>query len=911
MSLLKFKRIFFNFSLLILVVGSVFSQSVPDSLQKLLQQCSDQERAGVLNKIANSLVFDHPMEALGYANTALELAKRWNNQEEEIKALLYIGDSYFYNNDFEKPEHYFYMALQQSKKINNKNLTALSYYYRAYNFDIQNNLAAAEENYIKAIHIYDSLENFKKVSDLSYYLAMLLDKCGRKPEALTYYKKALKIYEELSLREDAAQVYNSMGTLYYGWGNFENAITNYNRSLDVMRTIENKSGIAQALHNLGLLYSNWKYYDEALMYYQESLILEKELNQKGGIATSLVNIGIVYAELGDLESALKYYEESMALYEEINDKSGIATSLNNIGDLYSSAGQHELAIIMLQKALILEKEIADQYGIAIAFVTLSELYLKSGNPDLSTKYNDSSFALAKKINNTEVLLSVYNNYSKISEAKANYADALFYYKKYTSLNDSLFSQDLFNQLSEVKSKYELEKKDREIELLNSKDQVQRTINILALSGFTIILVVVLILFKQIKQKRKAYKTLNDQNKEILQSREELVVAKERAEESDRLKSTFLANMSHELRTPLNGILGFTDILRVEIPDDELRGMAEIVHTSGNRLHDTLNSIIDLSIIESNKMEIEQAEIHLYELINERISLFKGSASNKNLELSFEVENKNLLITSDKKVLTNLLNNLIDNAIKYTEKGSVKVLAGIVEEQSGTLLKLTVIDTGIGIEEDKAKNIFEKFRQVSEGHDRQFEGAGLGLTICKKYIEILEGEISLFSKPGEGSAFTVLIPVKARLAANEPAKPKKPVNAIPDRQVFNLLGPVSNLLIVENDEINITHLRYILQDMCNIEIARNGNEAIRLAENHKFHVVLMDINLGAGMNGMDTAKAIKKLKGYNKVPVIAVTANAMKGHKEEFLANGCSHYISKPFSSDKLRQLIMEALNDTI
>lgn len=898
-----------SLALLLFVAANVSSASYADSIQKLLDESSEEEHSEVLNTVAKSIMTEHPEDAINYANKALELARKYNNPEEEVKSLLYISDGFFYIDNYDEPLQYIDVALQLSKRLSNPGLTAESYYYKAFYFDYLNDFFSAQNNYEPCIRIYDSLEDKEKVAGISYDFAILLDKQGKKMDAVSYYTKSLENYMALSKEEDAADVLNSMGLLYYHWGNYEKAIKNFNQSLEIIQKNDNKSGVAQILNNLGILYHNWKNYDEALLYYEKSLSLEKELGDLSGIATAYNNIGIIYADVHDFDKALSYYEKSMALNDELGDRSGIATVLNNIGDLYSETGEVELAIIMLKRALKIEKEIADQYGIANAYCTLGELYFKSGNLKLSLQYNDSSFVLAEKIIDTETLLSLYDNYSKIAEGNGDFRGALMYYKKHTELSDSLFSEDMHNQLSEIKAKYEDEQKDQKIELLSSKEKVQKIVTALSLGGFTVIFIVMLILFMQIKKKKAAYKVLDEKNREILSSREQLLHAKERAEESDRLKSTFLANMSHELRTPLNGILGFTDVLRLEIPQEEFRQMADIVHNSGNRLLDTLNSIIDLSIIESNKMELESGVIHLEELISERVSLFMVKASAKNIELSFDVKGKYSLIISDRKVLTNLLNNLIDNGIKYTEVGSVKVIVSLFDNDEKTWLKLEVEDTGIGIEESMVKDIFEKFRQGSEGHDRQFEGSGLGLTICEKYVEILGGQIMLESKLNKGSTFTIIIPVEAKMMQSESLPELESPISKTNEQASHNHDVKPNVLIVENDEINIAHMVYILTKRCNIETAMNGVEALEKADQQNFDVILMDINLGAGMNGMDTAKAIKNKKAYKNIPIIAVTANAMKGHREEFLANGCTHYISKPFSATALKQLIAEVFQN--
>jgi len=904
------------FFLTILQTCFSFSQHVPDSLLLKLEKADKSERPSVLNRIVEDISWEHPTEAMPYAQMALDESKQQNNKREWINALLNIGDCYFYQEAYQEAGDYYSRALTESRIQNIPSLIALSHYYMAYNFDFLNEKERAEKNYLVAIKLYDSLGNHTMCADLYFYLAMLYDKNGENNKAKSGYEKSYMWYDSLGMKKDAADVLNSLGVLFYDWGEYEKAIEYYNRSMDMMRELEHADGVAQVMNNLGILYQNWNNPVEALRYYEESLRLEKESGDKYDMAGSYNNIGLIHAELEDYDRALEYYEKSLTIYEELSDKSGIATALNNLGELYSETGQSEMAILMLERSLALEKENEDKYGIALAYATLSELHFKDGNLRLSRKFNDSSMTLAREINNPEVLLAAWENYYELDKSAGNYKQALDYYVEMTGLKDSLFSQKIHRQLTEVKARYELEQKEQEIALLNSRNKLnqleienknnvverQRLILYLTLTALIIILVVLGVLYKQIKEKKTAFKQIDRQNSELIQSREALMAAKEKAEESDRLKSIFLANMSHELRTPLNGILGFTEVLRTELLNEQFREMADIVHNSGNRLLDTLNSIIDLSIIESNRMEIDISAFNLVDFIEETIALFRASAFKKNLRLTGDAEH-DILIISDAKVTGNLLNNLIDNAIKYTSTGSVNVTAFVEKRESSEWLVMNVKDTGIGIEPDRLSQIFEKFRQGSEGYDREFEGAGIGLTICRKYVEILKGRISAKSVVDQGSEFTAEIPVKTERP--ESFERTKTIGIRTGKT--DAAGFRPEVLVVENDDINLKHLEYVLKGWAEVCLARNGNEAIAKTENRRFDIILMDINLGAGPDGMETAKIIRSIEGYETTPIIAVTANAMKGHKEQFLENGCTHYISKPFSAERLREMILKAV----
>jgi len=235
--------------------------------------------------------------------------------------------------------------------------------------------------------------------------------------------------------------------------------------------------------------------------------------------------------------------------------------------------------------------------------------------------------------------------------------------------------------------------------------------------------------------------------------EEIKEALKRAEELNRMKSIFLANMSHELRTPMTGILGFAEILYNELHNTDQKEMAGIILRGGKRLTSTLNSILDLSRIEADKMELSSETVNLSDLATESVKFFEAAAKEKNLTIKAETEN-NVLAYIDYKIMEQVLSNLIQNAVAYTERGSiiVKVITEKVNDLDYSSVK--VIDTGIGIPENYFKAIFEPFKQVSEGFGRRFEGTGLGLTITRKFVELMNGEIMVESELGKGSTFTV-------------------------------------------------------------------------------------------------------------------------------------------------------------
>lgn len=392
--------------------------------------------------------------------------------------------------------------------------------------------------------------------------------------------------------------------------------------------------------------------------------------------------------------------------------------------------------------------------------------------------------------------------------------------------------------------------------------------------------------------------------ELKQKEKELIEAKEKADESNKLKSTFLANMSHELRTPMIGILGYSDLLVGELDDENHKRMASAIHESGQRLIDTLNMILDLSRLEANKHNIDYQVVNINSLIKNVTFHFEAAAHKKNIFLKTSLPSIEVISRTDPRMLRDVLNNLINNAIKFTSKGGVFVSLELFHRD----FLVSIKDTGIGISEENLGLVFEEFRQVSEGLGRGFQGTGLGLTICKKYIELLGGQISIKSTPGEGSEFVCQLPLFS-YSADEEAKRNE------SKQIYtDTAGKISSgsnmdkrILIVEDDLTSREVINLFLKNLFKVKFAEDGIKAIEIAEKEKFDLILMDINLGSGITGIEVMERIRKISGYKNIPIIAATAFAMLGDREKFLSIGFNHYISKPYIKAQLTKLLNEAL----
>jgi len=386
--------------------------------------------------------------------------------------------------------------------------------------------------------------------------------------------------------------------------------------------------------------------------------------------------------------------------------------------------------------------------------------------------------------------------------------------------------------------------------------------------------------------------------------QQLILAKEKAEESDRLKSSILSNISHELRTPLNGILGFSELLQEDLKNTEYLPMVENIHLSGKRLMSTLNSIITLSQLQAGKVTMVFKHLDLVPAIGKVCQSFEDSIQGKKISLKMELPAE-FIVYTDLQLFKQLFLQIFDNAVKFTQKGGITIRAKTVIQDHIQWQTIEIEDTGIGIEQQFFGMIFQEFRQASEGYDRKFQGSGLGLTISKKISELMSGKISVNSTPGKGTTFTIWLP-----SAQTPKQISFDKKEI-DRSLRSVSGGKKRdlplLLVVEDNMINRNLIELFLKPGYEMDHAYDGKTAVKMAMQKRYDAVLMDIHLGSGIDGIEVTKKIKAITGYEDIPIIAVTGYTMIGDREKLLEEGCTHYIAKPFEKAALLSIIKEAI----
>jgi signal transduction histidine kinase/ActR/RegA family two-component response regulator len=387
---------------------------------------------------------------------------------------------------------------------------------------------------------------------------------------------------------------------------------------------------------------------------------------------------------------------------------------------------------------------------------------------------------------------------------------------------------------------------------------------------------------------------------------DLRAAKDAAEASNLAKGQFLANMSHEIRTPLNGVLGMAQALAAEGLKPDQREKVAVILDSGKTLMAVLNDVLDVSKIEAGKLKIDATPGDLLHTLKRTRQLFQPQADEKGVDLSMrcvgEVPGR---LVYDPVRVRQCIGNLLSNAIKFTASGRVEVTVSVGPgTEQGHRVEVAVADTGIGMSAEVQQRLFQAFSQADGATTRQFGGTGLGLTISRQLARMMGGDITVTSREGKGSTFvlTFLAGVAPALSASKPAQGERP------KELSGLRG--ARVLVTDDNAINRQVIKlFLVPQGCDLAEATNGKEALDLLAQRPFDLVLLDVHMPV----MDGVEAIRRIRSsgqaWSEIPVIALTADAMSGDRERYIALGMSDYVSKPVDQRELLTRMVRALND--
>lgn len=768
--------------------------------------------------------------------------------------------------------------------------------------------AIVEKNPKQALTIINKVLDSPQVTkhSPSYIQAIYLKAQANK--YLENHTIALKDYEEClkypyftkdtaklaDLKFNIARSYDCLSEVF-------NAMRYYSEALNLYQKTADLDGQAKVLQNMGIMESDLKRDSLAMLYYLKALDLYKITGNKLNQAAIYQNIGVIYLNQEKYPQTIDHYKKALRVFTALKDHDGIGTVENNLGMVFEQTGNYKEALFHYKKALYHFQEINSREGLAYLYDNLASLYKRMKNYDISILYYKKSLAYADTINIYDFLAYENKQLAALYETIGLYADALKFYKTAIAIEDSIESKEAIKKFANAEATFQDELKDVELQKkeLQIKTQIREKIillvGVIALVGMLFWLVTAL--RKKILAERLLKKHQESLEKEVIQRTQELrteTLERQAAEEADKLKTAFLANMSHEIRTPMNAILAFSNFLKEpELTLFQRTEYINYINSCSKSLLHLIDDILDTAKLEAKQLKISISEYYINSILNELFVYYSNHKKvvQKEVELVLNPEcvSKNFILLTDGIRLRQIFNNLLDNAFKFTEKGTIEYGFRLMEHN----LEFYVKDSGIGIPKEKMNMVFQRFGLIHDNNHKLYKGTGLGLSISKNLVELLGGNMWFETEEGKGSAFIFTLPNES-LKITEILQSN--IQQSKSQKHLNLLN--YTILVAEDDDLNFKLLQIALnKTKANVIRAKNGEEVLTtLNTDSNIDIILMDIQMPI-LDGYTTTRQVKKL--YPHIPVIAQTAFAMSEDKEKCFEAGCDDYISKPLDMEEL------------
>ncbi|MGV3560912.1 tetratricopeptide repeat protein [Larkinella arboricola] len=809
--------------------------------------------------------------------------------------LLNDAAAIYWSSDPEKLKRYAEEAMQLSRQLDDGVGMGRSYVSMGIYHWAKGNYQKAIESVKAGLPYLEAEKNNRAISAAYHNMGMNYTALSDFPQAIDYYFKALKVYEGM------------------GAGTQAQAASTYNA--------------------IGVIFEHQQNYDQALKYYWQSYRKNAGTDLRGQMGV-LINIGTVYQLKGDLRKAVFYLNQAHSGFETMKEPIGIAMSLNHLGEVYLKMKQLDRAENHYRRALQLGEQKNYQSSILTSLLGLGRVRSETGQDARSLDYYEEARQLAEQLHQREDRLSAYKGLAAAYAATGNFAKAYGFQSKWVALNDSVFNEESAKKIASVQAGYQSEKKQAEIELLKKEQEVSVLWRNTIGAGLLLTLLVGALVVSRQRLKIQKNQALLEQSRLVAQKNEQLqrqtlqlegqaqtlATQARQLQELDEVKSRFFANISHEFRTPLTLIIGplaekmrsMTDSTDVDFRWNEVA----VMHRNAQRLLQLINQLLDLSKIESGKMELRLQPGPINDLLTVTAASFSSMAEQRHIQYTVHIPTERLSVRYHADQFEKVVTNLLSNAFKFTPNGgSVTLTAQRILKHEKPYVQLSVDDNGIGIAPEQFERVFERFYQGTTSLVGDQPGTGIGLSLVKEVIQLHNGTIRVETKAGPGARFVVELPL---VEWAEPISEATPIKSRSDEARFVADNTVPDepengaeesdqrpaLLIVEDNDDLRMFIRNQLRRHYRVLESENGVRGLEAAIEQAPDLIISDWMMPE-MDGAELCRCIKTDERTSHIPVILLTALATQDSKLTGLETGADDYLTKPFDS---RELLVRVQN---
>jgi PAS domain S-box-containing protein len=846
-----------------------------------------------------------------------------------------IGTVWFLRGDYSKALKYFQLSLTNHENINYLPGIAKGYnniglvHWKQINYD------RALEYFQRALDIFNELEHSRDMGGCFNNMAIIYKKQGKYSEALKYYNKSLDILYKLDDKKGIALCFNNMGMLYEKINKLDLALDYYQKALELKILVDDRQGISSSYSNLASVNNKIaeqinnsaekiKKYKQAIKYAHLGLSIANSVGALYQEMESYEILSISYEGLGQFDKSLKCFKSKTELKDSLFNQSKNKQIEEAEAKFQTAQKQQE---IDKQNTKLEKQKTYRNFLIIFSVLIIILIILLYSRSIFKQRTNKILEEKNKELQKLSIVASETDNAVTICDAEGNFEwvnESLFRLFGYTleerkkihesnvvkaSSNPNI--KDILSKVKETKKStvYEslVETRSGEIKnlqttltpFLDKKGEIQKLIfvdtDISKLKNAE----------KEILQKNEEIQSQKDElekhrnklEQEVDQRTKDLNISKEKAEESDRLKSSFLTNMSHEIRTPMNAIIGFSSMLGEDDLETEIKNnLISEISTHGYSLLNLIDNILELARIDTNQLKIQKEKVELVNIMQNVHNSFYDLVELKGLNLNLQIPKNKVEVYSDGYRIKQIFNNLIDNAIKYTEIGNVDIGYTITRNT----VEFFVKDTGIGLSLNQQTHIFYRFTKVEDNKKKLYRGAGLGLAICHNIVSLLNGNIWVESEPEKGSSFYFTIP--AHIKDNGFAIDTEKKTVIDSDFDWS----DKTILIAEDEESNYRYLEMLLKNTkVKIVWVENGKEAIEKSKENDYDLILMDVKMPI-LDGLEATQIIKS--NNSKIPIVSVSAFSSKEDVNLSIKAGCEEHLSKPIQKTTLLRTIIKYIN---